>query len=202
MCVPTTLGPAGGAGVGVGMKIGRAGTFPTPVYSFPSTPTPSPMQNLFATPIPPAILAEALTYAQQAATLLQPYLTPLTPDERQNMLKMGPASVDFVGKARRYAEQNPAYRPAYLNYDEFAADADALAGLAPLHQLLGSLDLDTDSTMMTAGSDAYQEALQVYNYVKILAQNATPGAQAAYDDLRQSLPIASARRKSTVVAKG
>ncbi len=159
------------------------------------------MQNLFATPIPAADLAKALDYVQKAAALIQPHLTPLTPDERQAMLKMGPASVDFVGKARRYADQNPAFRPAYLDYPEFAADADALAGLAPLHQLLGSLALDTDSTMMTAGSDAYQEALQVYNYVKMLAQNATPGAQAAYDDMRQSLPIATGRRKSPALAK-
>ena len=151
------------------------------------------MQNLFSTPIPAADLAKALDYVQKAADLLRPYLTPLTPDERQQMLKMGPASVDFVSKARRYADQNPAFRPAYLDFDEFAADADALAGLAPVHQLLASLDLDTDSTMMTAGSDAYQEALQVYNYVKMLAQNATPGAQAAYEDMRQSLPNGQGR---------
>ena len=156
---------------------------------------------MFATPIPPADLAKALDYVQQAAALLQPYLTSLTPDERQNMLKMGPASVDFVTKARRYADQNPAFRPAYLAYTELVADADALAGFAPLHQLLASLSLDTDSTIMTAGSDAYQEALQVYNYVKILAQNATPGAQAAYDDLRQSLPIASAYHRNAAVTK-
>lgn len=151
------------------------------------------MQNLFAAPIPPADLAQALDHVQKAAALLQPYLTPLTPDQRQAMLKMGPASVDFVGKARRYAEQNPAFRPAYLDYDAFALDADALAGLAPVHQLLASLDLDADSTMMTAGSDAYQEALQVYNYVKVLAQHATPGAQSAYEDMRLSLPSGQGR---------
>ncbi|MDO7884963.1 hypothetical protein [Hymenobacter cheonanensis] len=159
------------------------------------------MQNLFAAAIPPADLAKALDYVQKAAALLQPYLTPLTPDERQNMLKMGPASVDFVAKARRYAAQNPTFRPAYLDFDAFVADADALAGLAPVQQALAALDLDTDSTLMTAGSDAYQEALQVYNYVKMLAQNATPGAQAAYDDMRQSLPIATGRRKSAALAK-
>ena len=151
------------------------------------------MQNLFDTPIPAADLAKALDYVQKAADLLRPYLTPLTPEERQAMLKMGPASVDFVGKARRYAAQNADFRPAYLDFDEFAADADALAGLAPVHQLLASLSLDTDSTMMTAGSDAYQEALQVYNYVKMLAQNATPGAQAAYEDMRLSLPNGQGR---------
>ena len=109
------------------------------------------------------------------------------------MLKMGPASVDFVGKARRYATQTPGFRPAFLDFDAFVLDADALAGLAPVHQLLASLDLDTDSTMMTAGSDAYFEALQVYNYVKMLAENATPGAQAAYDDMRLSLPSGQGR---------
>lgn len=151
------------------------------------------MQNLFAAAIPPADLAKALDYVQKAAALLQPYLTPLTPDERQNMLKMGPASVDFVAKARRYAEQNPAFRPAYLDFAAFVLDADALAGLAPVEQALAALALDTDSTLMTAGSDAYQEALQVYNYVKMLAQNATPGAQSAYEDMRLSLPSGQGR---------
>ena len=151
------------------------------------------MQNLFATPIPAADLAKALDYVQKATALLQPYLTPLTPDERQNMLKMGPASVSFVGKARGYAAQNPAFRPAYLDFAAFETDADALAGLAPVQQALAALDLDTESTMMTAGSDAYQEALQVYNYVKMLAQNATPGAQAAYEDMRLSLPSGQGR---------
>jgi len=40
------------------------------------------MQNLFATAIPPAALAQALDLVRQAAALLHPYLTPLTPDER------------------------------------------------------------------------------------------------------------------------
>jgi len=159
------------------------------------------MQNLFDTPIPAADLAKALDYVQKAAALLQPYLTPLTPGERQNMLKMGPASVSFVTKARGYATQTPAFRPAYLDFEAFVADADALAGLAPVQQALAALDLDAESTLMTAGSEAYQEALQVYNYVKMLAQNATPGAQAAYDDMRQSLPIASGRRKGAAPAK-
>ena len=151
------------------------------------------MQNNFATAIPPAELAHALDLLGQLSTVLRPYLTPLTPEQRQNMLKMGPASVDFVAKARSYAAQNAAFRLAYLDYPAFVLDADALAGLAPVHQALAALDLDTDSTMMVAGSDAYQEALQVYNYVKMLAQNATPGAQAAYDDLRQSLPSGQGR---------
>ena len=152
------------------------------------------MQNLFQGVIPPADLAKALDLFRQGADIIRPFLTPLTPDARQQMLKMGPATVDFVRKARDYAQDNEKFRPDYLDFAEFAHDADALLGLAPLHQLLGGLDLDTDSTMMTAGSDAYTEALMIYNYVKLLAQNGTPGAQAAYEDMRLSLPIASGHR--------
>ena len=47
---------------------------------------------------------------------------------------------------------------------------------------------------MTTGSGAYAEALMVYQYVKMLAERNVVGAQAAYDDLRGSLPIASGRR--------
>ena len=152
------------------------------------------MQNLFQGAIPPADLAKALDHFKQGADIIRPYLTALTPEQRQNMLKMGPATVDFVSKARDYARDNEKFRPDYLDFEAFTADADALLGLAPLHKLLGGLDLDTDSTMMTAGSDAYTEALLVYNYVKLLAQNGVPGAQAAYDDMRLSLPIASGSR--------
>jgi hypothetical protein len=154
------------------------------------------MQDLFQGTIPPAELAQALALFRQGAAIIRPYLTPLTPDERRGMAKMGPATVDFVGKARGYARDNERFRPEFLDFKAFDADADALLGLAPLHQLLGGLDLDTDSTMITAGSDAYLEALMVYNYVKLLAQNGIPGAQAAYDDMRLSLPIASGRRGS------
>jgi hypothetical protein len=151
------------------------------------------MQNMFSGEIPPAELAKALELFRKGADVLQPYLTPRTPEERQDMLKMGPASVSFVDKARSYARDNANFRPAFLDFDEFTRDADALLGLAPIHQLLAGLDLDTDSTMMTAGSDAYVEALMVYNYVKMLAQHGTPGAQAAYEDMRSSMPSAHGR---------
>ncbi len=146
------------------------------------------MQNVFHTPPPPAVLAKALGFARQAADELRPYLTPLTPEQRQAMLKMADKTVAFVQKTLDYAQANASFVPGFLDLAEFEADAAALAALAPLHQLLESLALDTDSTMMMAGSDAYAAALVLYNNIKFLAKNNQPGAQAAYDDLSQRFP--------------
>ncbi len=146
------------------------------------------MQNLFSTAIPDAALKKALGFFQQGAAELRPYLQALTPDERAAMLKMGAKTVAFVQKAYDYARNNPSFVPGFLDLDEFARDAAALSGLAPVQQLLDGLALDTDSTVMLAGSDAYAAALVLYNNIKFLAKNNQPGAQAAYDDLSQRFP--------------
>ena len=132
------------------------------------------MQNLFHGVIPPAEAAKALEFFRQGAAIIRPYLTPLTPDQREQMLKMGPATVDFIAKAHGYATDNEKFRPVILDMPEFDADAAALATMAPVHQFLLGIDLDTDSTMMTSGSDAYAAALMVYTNVKMLAKAGYP----------------------------
>ena len=146
------------------------------------------MQNLFSTAIPEATLKKALGYFQQGAAELRPYLQALTPEERSAMLKMADKTVSFVQKAHDYAHNNPSFVPGFLDLEEFARDSAALNGLAPVQQLLDGLALDTNSTMMLAGSDAYAAALILYNNIKFLAKNKQPGAQAAYDDLSQRFP--------------
>ena len=146
------------------------------------------MQNLLTVDIPADVAAKALKAFQEGAALLQPYLTSLTPDERQKMLKMADKTVAFVQKANDYAQGNPSFVPAFVDLKELERDTDALTTLTPLHQLLEALALDTDSTMMLAGSDAYAAALVLYNNIKFMAHNKQPGAQAAYDDLSKRFP--------------
>ena len=57
--------------------------------------------------------------------------------------------------------------------------------LTPLHQQLEQLALNVDSTLMTAGSEAYGNSLTIYNNIKFLAHNKQAGAQTAFDDLKQ-----------------
>ncbi|WP_457064756.1 hypothetical protein [Hymenobacter sp. UYAg731] len=101
---------------------------------------------------------------------------------------MGAKTVDFVQKAYDHASYNPSFVPGFLDLEEFASDSAALTGLTPIQQLLAALALDTESTMMMAGSDAYAAALIIYNNVKFLAKNKQPGAQAAYDDMSTRFP--------------
>ena len=152
------------------------------------------MQNLLAVPIPAAKLKEAFDFFEQGAAVLRPYLQALTPEQRETMLKMADKTVAFVNKIRDYAANNPGFVPDFVDMAEFKADSDALTGLSPVHMLLAGLALDTDSTMMLAGSDAYAAALVIYNNIKFLAKNKRPGAQAAYDDLRQRFPGGGAGR--------
>ena len=146
------------------------------------------MRHRLTVPIPAARRKEALDHFEQGAAVLRPYLQSLTPEQRETMLKMADKTVAFVNKIRDYAANNPSFVPDFVDMSEFQADADALAGLSPVHMLLAGLALDTDSTMMLAGSDAYAAALIIYNNIKFLAKNKRPGAQAAYDDLRQRFP--------------
>ncbi len=146
------------------------------------------MQNLFSNPIPPAVLAQVLALLQQIANLLAPYLRPLSPEERQQLPKMADKTVAFVQKALDYATTTPAFKPQFVDLAEFQQDTAALQAMTPVGQLADSLALDLDSTMMLAGSDAYTAALAVYQYVKYLAANNHPGAQAAYDDMAKRFP--------------
>lgn len=80
---------------------------------------------------------------------------------------MGNKTVAFVQRTSGYATQTLGFADAA----EFGSDAAALAGRAPLHQLLDALALDTDSTMLLAGFDAYAAALVVHNNSKFSAKN-------------------------------
>ncbi|KAA9332379.1 hypothetical protein F0P96_12970 [Hymenobacter busanensis] len=143
------------------------------------------MANQFHQDIPAAVLQKVQAALDVVKTELGPYLVSLTPEQRKTMLRMADKTVAFVQKTTDYATTSPAFVPAFVDVAELKQDAAALTVLAPIHQQLEQLALDTDSTMMTAGSEAYGNALTIYNSIKFMAQNKQPGAQAAYDDLRQ-----------------
>ena len=117
-------------------------------------------------------------------TELGPVLISLTPAERKSMPRMGDKTVAFVQKAADYATTTPAFVPPFVRLDELKQDAAGVAALLPILRQLQQLALDTDSTAMVAGSEAYVNALTIYQNIKFLAENKQPGAQAAFDDLK------------------
>lgn len=143
------------------------------------------MPNAFHSNIPAAVLQDVQQHLDAIRTALAPYLVSLTPEERRTMLRMADKTVAFVQKTNDYATNNAAFVPSFMDLAELKQDVAGLTALTPLHQQLEQLTLDVDSTMMTAGSEAYANSLTIYNNIKFLAKNKQPGAQAAYDDLSQ-----------------
>ena len=143
------------------------------------------MPNEFHSDIPAPVLQDVQQHLDAIRAALAPYLVSLTPDERRTMLRMADKTVAFVQKTNDYATNNASFVPPFVDLAELKQDVAGLTALAPLHQQLEQLALDVDSTMMTAGSEAYAASLIIYNNIKFLAKNKQPGAQTAYDDLSQ-----------------
>ena len=146
------------------------------------------MPNQFAADIPAAAIQQAQQAIAALRAALDAYLHPLTPEERRTMLRMADKTVAFVQKTADYATSSPAFVPAFVSLDEMKQDLTGLGQLTPLYQQLAQLTELLDSTMMVAGSEAYGSALTIYNNIKFMAQNRQPGAQTAYDDLKQRFP--------------
>lgn len=153
------------------------------------------MANQFKAEIPAKTLQEVQQHLDAIKAALAPYLISLTPDERKTMLRMADGTVAFVTKATEYATSTPAFVPDFVELDDFKQDVAGMASLAPLRQQLEQLALDTDSTIMVAGSEAYGQALTVYGNIKFMAKNKQPGAQAAYEDLKVRFATPGSNRK-------
>jgi hypothetical protein len=143
------------------------------------------MANDFNLSIPAATVQQVQKHLDAIKTILAPYLTSLTPEERKTLPRMADKTVAFVTKTADYATTTPAFVPSFVDLAELTQDVAGVAALTPLRQQFEQLALDTDSTVMLDGSEAYANALTIYANIKFLAKNKQPGAQAAFDDLKE-----------------
>jgi hypothetical protein len=146
------------------------------------------MENKHVVAIPPEILAQVQNKIDEANELLAPYLSPLTPQERQELLKMGNVTFSFVVKAHDYVRHYPAFVPSYLNIAEFDTDMADAIGLRVLNTSARQLADNIDDTAMVAGSEAFQASLVFYNAVKAASAQDIPGAKDVYNDLKARFP--------------
>jgi hypothetical protein len=126
-----------------------------------------------------AVLA-ALAVLQQK---LVPNLIDLGVDDRRALPKMGAKSVDFVGKALKYARDNPELKPGFVDLDEFERDLSAVDALRALQRPLNKLADMVDDSVVLSGSEAYAAALSFYQATKNAARRGHPGAALIADDL-------------------
>ena len=129
-----------------------------------------------------------------------PFLVNLTPDERKSLFKTGPNSLSFVQNALQAAQNNPTILPGAFDVTEFGSDVNLLAVLTELGTVVGQLASEIDDTRMAVGSEAMNEASQVYNYVKTAAKT-TPGLKPVADQLGERFQKASAAKPAPAAAK-
>jgi len=146
--------------------------------------------------IPESVLSDALTKASELAALLKPYLLALTPTERQEMLKMGSKTLEFVEKAHGYAHTAPIIVPPFMRLDDFDADYADARGFWTLHNVVSQIEDGLNDTQMAAGGEAYQGALLIYKSAKTAADEDVPGAKSIHDDLKKSFPRTGRKKKS------
>jgi len=151
-----------------------------------------PYQNISATISPTDLQAVNDAFA----TVLQklPFLVSLTADERKSLVKTGQDSVSFVNNALTAAQANPTIFPASFNTTEFKSDVDLFDVLTELSTLADSVASQIDDTRLAVGSEAMQEASQVYNYVKAAAKM-TPGLKPIADQLSERFQRASKQKQ-------
>jgi hypothetical protein len=156
------------------------------------------MDNANRILIPENVLTEVLNSLKHANNLILPYVTALTPTERQALSKMGEKSLSFVEKAHEYATQNPNFVPAYLNMSDFDIDLADARNLWSALLASQQLHENIDDTSMVAGSEAYQAALMFYNSVKEAAHYDAPGAKAIYEELKKRFPRGKRKKTDTI----
>jgi hypothetical protein len=151
-------------------------------------------ENKHQEAIPAATLEQIQNSLHTMLQQLTPYATPLTPQERHALLKMGDKSLAFVEKAHDYAHNNPELVPSYLDLASFDVDFADAHGLWTILNTVKQLHELLEDTILASGSEAFHAALAVYHNTQAAAKQDVPGAKAVYEDLKTRFP--SVKRRS------
>jgi hypothetical protein len=144
--------------------------------------------NNHSVAIPAEVVQTVNQKLNEINQLLEQYSTPLTSQERHDLLSMGEKTLSFVQKALEFAEANPNLCPNYLDMTAFQIDMSDATGLRVIRNSSKQTFELLDDVVLLAGSEAYHAALTFYNYIKLLAAQDISGAKAVYEDLKKKFP--------------
>jgi hypothetical protein len=142
------------------------------------------MLNRISVTIPAAVKQKIDDALAVIGKELTPYLHPLTPEQRQELVKMGDRSLGFMKKIEEYGTATPGFVPSFVDFAGLKEDVQATADLGSIFRPLQQLATDVESTMMQTGGEAYTDGLVVYRNIQSAAKSNVPGAQVAYDELK------------------
>lgn len=134
--------------------------------------------------------AEALAAIDAALAALEAGLAglvALTPDQRQQLTKMGDKSEAFCRKADAVFGENLGILPANFDLAAYRRDLATMDALRPRLARLSKLSQRGDDTQMAVGSDLMTNALEGYAVLKVT------GKGQGVDELRKMLATRFAR---------
>jgi hypothetical protein len=157
-----------------------------------------PYQNISAT----VSDADVAAIKAAIATIQQklPFLISLTDAERKSLPKAGPNSLAFVEHAQTAADNNPTILPGSFDAAGFDSHVSLFATLTDINTSIAQLASEVDDTRLAVGSEAMDEARQVYEYVKAAVKK-TPGLKPVADQLAERFQRTSAVKPASTPAK-
>lgn len=126
---------------------------------------------------------QAVIQAIQQAEAKMPFLITLSLEERQELTKMGPKSVNFVSDAAETVKTFPNIIPPSFDKVEFTKDVDLVKALVTAKMYIDSLQQKVDDTLLEVGSEAMTKGLDVYAQVRI-QKDSVPGLRSVYEKLK------------------
>ncbi len=125
-------------------------------------------------------------------TDLMPFLTGLTPEQRKRLPKIEKRNKSFVQDVEAVIKNDASLLPSYVKPDEMSKDLELYEQLEELLTPLTYLCDRVRDTQMLAGSEAYTQALMVYNMIKAANKAGLPGANSLYNQLKGRFDRSSA----------
>jgi hypothetical protein len=116
--------------------------------------TPQSINNRIPFQISDADLQAVQGALQPVHAKLRPLLVNLGPDDRRQLPKMGPKTVDFVSRKLSYTRSNPQYQPSFIDLEDFTIDLAAVGVMREIQQPLAQIAYMVEDTMLLSGREA------------------------------------------------
>jgi hypothetical protein len=155
-------------------------------------------KNQISFSIPEADLAEIKSAIATLQEKLLPHLVKLSPEERQELLKMGDKTIAFVQKSLEHCKSNPDLVPPFVNVNELAVDLAAVETIRNIYQPMLQITNALSDTMAFSGSEALSASLIFYSSVKNATRSRNQKAETIYNDLATRFPGRGRSKKPAV----
>lgn len=143
----------------------------------------SDARNQISVVMPEADVTEVIDLLKQIKEKMS-FLTGVTPEQRKRLPKMDKRNHAFVQDVEAAIKNDASLLPSYVSPEEMSKDLKLYEQLEELMTPLTYLYDHVRDTQMLAGSEAYQNALMVYNMIKAANNAGLPGANSLYNQLK------------------